>query len=479
MTPALRLLLFVVLGALGLTSPAHALPMYAQRSGRTCGNCHVSPTYEDPEGWDNPRLLDRKCTLSCNSCHVNPTGGGLRNASGRYYGQSTLSIFTRQERSYSDHDDELAREETLWRVRRFLGEDPHPGQVAGRLIPSDFGDVQDGMGQGQTGDWTSMGKPLGGPAKMAFWDGRYGDLNADPLLQVGGDIRAAYWSGTNVVFPMQVDLHGALHPVEHVTVMGTLAARGRSTGVVDGVTAQEGPVFARNAFVMLHELPGMSWAKGGVFMPAFGTYSDDHTAFTREWFEQDVATSDDGVLGVEIGTAPNYPFAVLSVFQNDTSFLNGGEYDPGWGMAAQGGYRDLGWSVSGHAMTKQRGQQGRGDLVAGGVAAGFNPAYYWEKVPVTMLAEVSAGRRSTPTDDHPYLAGMVEAYTYLWNGVALRTRADLGFPDLRVRSDLQQRYSIGLEVSPVPGVTVTGFGRYLVVPGGGGADAFVQAHFWF
>lgn len=31
-------------------SVAAALPMYAQRSGRTCANCHVSPTYEDPDG---------------------------------------------------------------------------------------------------------------------------------------------------------------------------------------------------------------------------------------------------------------------------------------------------------------------------------------------------------------------------------------------------------------------------------------------
>ena len=28
---------------------ADGTPMYAQRSGRTCANCHVSPTLEDEE----------------------------------------------------------------------------------------------------------------------------------------------------------------------------------------------------------------------------------------------------------------------------------------------------------------------------------------------------------------------------------------------------------------------------------------------
>ena len=41
-----------VIGVLVLSAnqPAEALPMYAQRSGRSCANCHVSPTLEDPEG---------------------------------------------------------------------------------------------------------------------------------------------------------------------------------------------------------------------------------------------------------------------------------------------------------------------------------------------------------------------------------------------------------------------------------------------
>ena len=476
--PALTLLLVALLaiGSLLVPSPGEALPMYAQRSGRTCANCHVSPTYEDPDGWDNPELADRKCNLSCISCHVDPTGGGLRNASGRYYGQATLPALPTQERGYGDVDRELFSDDAVHTYRRLFD---RPAKKQGeRSIPSDLDEARGQVGTPQHGNWAAHGSPLGGVGKMDYWDGRYDDLNADPLVQIGGDFRLAYWSGSNSVFPMQADLDVAVQPADHLTVMATVAARGQSSGPAAALSDPRGPVFARRAFVMIHELPGASWAKAGVFMPSFGMYLDDHTAFTREWFEMDVSDSLDTVLGVEVGTAPNYPYATASVFQNDASF--GRDDDPGWGASASAGYRDLGWSLTGHLMLKRRGKLARGDLLAGGLTWGYNPAYYRRELPLTLMGELSFGRRVTLQGPQLTIASTTEALYQLRNGLGLRGRLDLGVQHLE-SGPFQARAQAGAELVPIPGLTLTAFGRLTVRASEEGVSPgmLVMSHVWF
>ncbi|MFT5683596.1 MAG: hypothetical protein ACI8RZ_004528 [Myxococcota bacterium] len=463
--------------ALSANQPATALPMYAQRSGRSCANCHVSPTLEDSEGWENPDLAQRKCSLSCVTCHVNPTGGGLRNSSGRYYGQSTLAMLGTQDRDYSDHDREVLDNDRLWRYKDKHGE--YPTREEGeRMIPSNYDDVKAGMGAGQTGNRYVFGEPLGTeggeePAEMAFWDGRYDDLNADPLVQFGADLRGAYWSGSETAFPMQIDLHGAIHPVEHVTAMATAAARGRTGGIADTVADPQGPVFARNAFVMLHELPYMSFARAGYFMPSFGTYIDDHTSFTREMFEMNVSHSEDRALGVEAGFAANYPYGQASVFLNDPMG------DTGWGASFNGGMRELGWTATGHGMIKRRGGEGRGDLDAFGVGWGFNPFYYSNSLPFTLMGEVNVGKRTLGVNEVQFAATQAELWWTIRNGISARGKVDLGVQDLSA-AVLQQRYQLGLEVGIVPGVTMTGWVRQLSTPGQVAArDYLIMSHLWF
>lgn len=457
-------------------SSAFALPQYALRSGRTCGNCHISPTYQSPEGWDNPELSKRKCNMSCMACHTNPTGGGLRNTSGRYYGQSTLSTMNMQERSYSDYDRELIDAGLRDALIRYLWE-PGENEVPfpGLPVPADYAKVLAGVGQGRSGGRTIWGKPFGGPSEYAFWDGRYGDLDADPMFALGGDLRAAYWSGSESFFPMQLDLHGAFHPVEHFTVAGTLAGRGRVSGPLATITQDRLPFFARNAYGMVHELPYMTYAKAGIFMPGFGTYIDDHTSFTREYFEMDVSQSEDTVLGVEVGLAPNYPYASVSAFT--------GMEDGGFGLAANLGWRDLAWSLGAHAMIKRRdGVDTRGDLDAIGVAWGFNPFTLSNSIPVTYIGELSLGRRPALVtgDSTTFYAMMHEVWVTLFNGVSLRLKYDLGNRDLGGSAGLQQRFIVGTDLSPVAGLTLSPQVRLLVDPPDGvRPDFFMQAHIWF
>lgn len=447
-----------------LLQTALALPLYAQRSGRTCGNCHTSPTLEDPEGWDNPELLDRKCTMSCLACHTDPTGGGLRNTSGRYFGASTVAITQSQPRSYSDVGREVLSKDASWRWLQRLGTKPRGD---GRIVPSDLEDAQEGMGAGQTANlWAFGHQPE--PTTMSYWDGRYGSMNADPTVQVGGDLRLAWYSGSERIFPMQTELHAAVHPTHHVTATGTLGLRREDDRLV---------AFARRMFLMTHELPGMSWARAGVFQPAYGTYLDDHTAPTRVLFEGSAADSRNLVTGVEVGTAPNYPFGQVALFLNGAEAL-GGAADQGWGATAMGGWRDLDWSLIGHAQIRQRRRQGRGDLISAGISAGWSPRFTWKDLPTTWLVELDVGRRTVGERTAYPLAGMSEVSFLVRNGVVAKLRTDisaeLGQPGLDVRNAVVG--TVGL----LPGLSLEATGRWTSAgPERHGVDALAQVHVWW
>ncbi len=466
-------LVFVAL--MSVSGVSQALPMYAQRSGRTCGNCHVSPTLQDPDGWENPKLADRKCNMSCMACHVNPGGGAIRNTSGRYYAGSTLGIFPFHERSYSDYGRELFGQNEIRAVRRLIGRQI-PTADGPKTIPSNYEEALAEIGGNPTGGLLQFGNPAFGPSKHAFWDGRYGELNADPLLSFGGDFRVAYWTGNQKFFPMQLDLHVALHPVEHVTIMATAAGRGRASGfdtLGETESSDQFPIFARNAFLMIHELPFMFYGKGGLFLPQFGQYIDDHTSFTREYFELQVSTSDDVVLGGEVGLAPNYPYANIAFFRNGEGIdrnpeLDGQSFDPGWGGTFNAGYRDLGWSLGVQGMIRRRdvavaGQQVQGDMTVGGILWGFNPFYYSNKIPITYIGELDIGSVFNPEVDRETatLAMMHELWITIVNGIFFRSKYDLGTRDLEFAGALEQRFSAGVEVVPIPGVSILPLGRVL------------------
>ncbi|HEX5131507.1 MAG TPA: hypothetical protein VFX92_03355 [Candidatus Krumholzibacteria bacterium] len=452
-----------------LATPASGTPEYAARAGRTCDNCHVSPNR-----WENPALASRKCTLSCQGCHVDPAGGGMRTVSGRFYGRATLPSIATSPRPTADWDRNI-------RGRRDRATSYNDNIPYGPSTMADSRAYRDSIS-----DRWAWGTPPG-ETRYGPFQGRYGDLRADPVLRFGGDFRmGALLSQSALVFPMQVDIGTMLHPVHHVTVLANVGARGQSSGYSDTFDDSHTPYF-REAFALLHEFPFQAYAKAGRFVPSYGLRLDDHTSRIRREFELDGSLPDARVTGVEVGAAPNYPFIQASYFKLASKYVepdpwNIFDHDAGWGAAVNAGIRELGWSIAGSAMARRRPLDEGGDADTYGVYGVLNPWFYSRNSPITLQAELDWGtyqRRSGREAKHLVWYGELDYL--LANGVNLLFAYDWADPDRDVVDDQSGRYQLGMQVTPYPGVTFDGRLRALQVgtSTGNGVDFFFQIHFWF
>ncbi len=478
---------FAVLAAVAFwCSVAAATPYYTARAGRTCDNCHTLPN-----AWfDPPEVSRRKCTLSCAGCHVDPNGGALRNVSGRYFGESTLALFTFEDRPIDDRGADLVglldwmdSPSDPSAPRQAPTSEPTSGPV--KPVADKQVDPRP-AGSPTPNDGPAWGRPLGhGSSEMAWLDGRYADMNADPLLQVGGDLRLAYWSAGPLFFPMQVDAHAALHPVEHLTFSTTVGARGRTKGL-DATLEEESPIAVRYMWVMTHEWPWLSYARAGRFLPAFGWRIDDHTAYTRRPFGLSQEDPGARVIGAEVGFTGNYPYASISAFKPALPFGNNPlATDDGWGSAVSAGWRDLGWSLGASGMIRRRPLEKGGNTTDFSLQWSFNPWRYVSWLPVTYMGEVAAGAWQRPFSgrDTNQLAAFHQLSFVVVPGVTLHGRYDFWDPDQEIVQDEIHRPGAALEVVFIPGLTVRTDVR-VGLPAGGSpgedsTDVFVQLHGWF
>jgi hypothetical protein len=324
-----------------------------------------------------------------------------------------------------------------------------------------------------------------GPSKLSLLQGRYGGPNADPLFRIGWDVRlAALVSQGGVVFPMQVDLPVALHPVEHVTLLANTGARGRTRGIQEVVDDPRTP-YLREGFLLLHETPFGTYLKAGRFVPAYGLRLDDHTSAIRRQFELDSSLPESRVSGVELGIAPNYPYLNVSWFRSQARDVPPAAFDildadQGNGTAINAGFRELGFSIGASFMNRTRSPDNGGDAVVYGLQAAFNPWFYSRGLPFTYQVEIDRGRRESPGGRRS--TGYALYHELDWqaaNGLNVLVKHDWEDPDREVRNDASHRLELGAQLTPIPGITLDSRIRALLPAGGeGGADLFLQLHFW-
>jgi hypothetical protein len=460
----------------GCLPDAAATPLYMARAGRACDTCHTDPT-----GWKNPRLAQRKCNLSCSSCHINPGGGGLRSVSGRFYAQATLPMLLASHRPFEDWDRHLIP------------------AIAERTRANRIGDP-------------AIGTPWGGASELSYDQGRYAGLRANPLLLAGVDFRLGLWlpEGALLVFPMQLDVHLAFHPYRHVTAYASAGVLAKSQGFVETFSvgcrpddpdascfsrARSTPFMLKDAFLMLHELPYMSYLRVGRFIPPFGLMYADHTIATRREFELHQGLMHSRVVGAEVGLAPNYPYAQLAVFSanradrfTDSLSLSPDELPPffgvGWGAALSFGWRDLGFNAGLSAMIRRRHPRDGGDTESVALSFGFNPWYYVEWLPLTYVGEVALGgrQRSLSLERTTQLAALHELAYLIFNGINLRVRYDYADNDTEIRDDHYHRLTIGADLMVLPSLGFSGFYRARFDAGsaaGASSDGFFYLRAWY
>jgi hypothetical protein len=288
---------------------------------------------------------------------------------------------------------------------------------------------------------------------------------------------------------MQIDVQVAAQPYQHLTAYLNAGALSKVQGF-EATTESEPPFAAKEAFLMVHELPFNGYLKAGRFLPQFGVRQEDHTSFTRRDFELDQGILESRAFGVELGVNANYPYANVALFRPGPrdEFYRSDNDVPTFGVDGLGaslnvGYRELGWQLGASLLTRSRKLEDGGDTRSVSVQWGLNPWFYFDRLPLTYTGEYVFGtlERSFSGQQTQQFASFHELnYTPL-NGINLKAKIDLADSDFAVRDDHQVRYSIAGEVIILPGVKLSLSARVVALPGAEvvyGRDLFVQLRLW-
>jgi hypothetical protein len=121
-----------------------------------------------------------------------------------------------------------------------------------------------------------------------------------------------------------------------------------------------------------------------------------------------------------------------------------------------------------------------GDATSYALYGSFNPWFYRRSLPLTYQAEYDYGRFQRASGLETKRAGFWHELDWrAGNGVDLLFTQDWVDPDTEVLDDHAFRIGAGIQITPLPGVTLDTRVRALFpAAGSSGADVFTQIHFW-
>jgi hypothetical protein len=497
----------LLLLTLSLATPAFALPQFAIRSARACDTCHVEPT-----GWVDPEVSLRKCSLNCNTCHVSPSGGGMRNESGIYYGRHTLPLWQRlndteldlrgqkrpgpkwvpssQPSSATSQPSAASSQPTGNASQPSAASSQPSSQPTGNASQPSAASSQPSVATSQPNGASSqpsaassqpsgqqpVAEPNDALVPAPGTAARYAGIEPHPTVQYGGDLRLALYSPLGggedkktAIFPMQTDFYLAVRPYNpsqynqgRVTLLLSTGALGSRDEEFDGFADR---FFVREWFAMYHDLPNQMYARVGRFLPAHGWKTDDHTGFIRQGqmvmglpFDHERQ-----VTGLELGINPNYAYGHISVFNMADHWDSPVDTDCGYGGAAAGGWRDLGWQLGGSLVYGQRSALSKGDCGSAGevpewaqlvasVQWALNFHFLTRFLPLIYMGEYHVNSTDVEgnSDTSHGLSAFHEIGWLVMQGLNATLRYDWADANVDFRYDTMHRINVGFEWYPVP-----------------------------
>jgi hypothetical protein len=406
--------LILLLLTLLASGAALATPAYAARAAHRCNTCHI-----EPSGWSQPTPSQRRCALHCSSCHVSPSGGGLRTPAGLFFGREQLSTWGERPSALTDPD-------------RYRPEG-HPAEGIYSL--------KDGFSGWWPGEVPSRAVPE-----------RYGDIEAEPLVSLGADMR---WmtivplddSRDFATFPMQLDVYGAFRLFENAVIVGSAGMQGQERDAFQRDGALDYLV-VRELYGMVDRLPWGIYLRGGRFPVSYGWRVPDHTAFSRTVVDLG-RPMDRQVFGIEAGFQANYAFGQAVMFTEGRN--------PDWpgddatiadGAAVTLGWRDLGWQLALNAAHTGRESDDFSDRWSAGSSWSLNlyPVVYLGQV--DMLVDLPARPRLDDIDLEPGLSAFHQLTWQVTPGVAAFTQYEWIDDHLNVLDNHKHRLTLGGRLDP-------------------------------